>query len=233
MRLPTIFKKRLVPLAILGIVFSLVSFYLLVNFVSRSNEEKRELEKLESLVKKVPVYLDEQLFDGASFDSKIYSVLKTDVGEYALVQIANAKVNGSKFMGDVTLRLPNGELYQGSTGAFLPEIILRDGTKLPAQVVENAIAVLRLSDGRFVPIELTLAEIIESRIIKSIGKMVFLFIIFRLTKFTIKIIPLLFRPRQCCAASHPREIARGNHAQSSCCGGPAPQAPARTRVDSA
>src|SRR3989344_5516089 len=154
-------KQKPLSFAISGIIFSLVSFYFVSGYSTFRSAQKRELEKLETLVKKESVYLDEEMLAGAKLGDKIYSVFKTDEGEFALVQVVKAKVSGGKFEGEVTVRFTNGDLYSGNSGEFVPEVILRDGTKLPAQIVENALATLDLSDGRVIAIEVADAEILD------------------------------------------------------------------------
>ncbi|MEM7825759.1 MAG: hypothetical protein QW412_02795, partial [Candidatus Aenigmatarchaeota archaeon] len=133
-------------------------------FLGTKLEEIRIEKKLESLVKKGEVYLDKSVILGALADKKVFSVFKSEGGEYAFAEIEEASIKDYRFEGEVTLRLPNKDLFRGEVSDVFPDLILRDGTKLEGHLVETALTFLELENGKFVPIQVLDAKIENSRI---------------------------------------------------------------------
>ena len=120
--------------------------------------------RLSQLVSREAYYIDEEKVINASTDNKIYSVLKTEDGRFVLIEIIKGKVANTEFQGEVVVRLANGDLYSTTSTSFIPDLILRDGSRVIAQVVKGALTTIELADGSFIPLELMTAEIINGRV---------------------------------------------------------------------
>jgi len=148
----TFLKNKIVFVWLLLAFISMVGFFPLKERFFAYNSKNDVQKKLNELVEKDTLYINEDQLLGASTDNKVYSVLSTISGDFLLAQIVKAKVISSEFEGSVTFRLPNGDLYTTTSSAYVPEIILRDGTKTEAQIVKGAISTIGLKNGNYLSV---------------------------------------------------------------------------------
>ena len=141
----------------------LVLYFPLKSNLLRVKESSHEAAELEELIQKDVHFVDKEKVLGVSTHQKIYSILKTAEGKYILAEIEKAKVVSGKFTGDITFRLPNGDLYT-SRGKFLPDLVLKDGSATQGQIISSAITLIKLKNGDFLPVEVVDAQIVSGRI---------------------------------------------------------------------
>ena len=157
-------RNKKIFLWLLLAILSLVSFFPLKTRFFELSQEYDVQRELGKLVQKDALYVNTEQILGASTDSKVYSILKTASGDYFLSQLVKAKLDSSEFVGDVTFRLPNGDLYTTTSGSYVPEIVLRDGSKTDGQIVKGALTTVELKNGNFLALEIINAEIDEGRV---------------------------------------------------------------------
>ena len=157
-------RNKKIFLWLLVAILSLVSFFPLKTRFFELSQEYDVQRELGKLVQKDALYVNTEQILGASTDSKVYSILKTASGDYFLSQLVKAKLDSSEFVGDVTFRLPNGDLYTTTSGSYVPEIVLRDGSKTDGQIVKGALTTVELKNGNFLALEIINAEIDEGRV---------------------------------------------------------------------
>ena len=153
-RLPKYSKTGFSVTAIILAVVLLMSSFQAINKYDEIKEKHGIKKRLEELVKKDPYYIDESRVLGASAGNRVFAVFKTGEEDYVLSPLINAKIADNKFIGAVTIRYPNGELFSGEIETFISGYTLRDGTKVDAQVVQKAMTFLELGDKSLVPIEI-------------------------------------------------------------------------------
>ncbi|MBI4153389.1 hypothetical protein HY503_00090, partial [Candidatus Woesebacteria bacterium] len=130
----------------------------------QSSKEKIRLS-LEALLKKDTIYLDEEKALGASADYDVYMTLKTNEGEYALVRVIEAQIENGEFIGQATVAMPNGELASEIYKSIFTDLILKDGGETSAEIIDRGVAIVKLKDGRFIPLKLVNAAVKEGRVL--------------------------------------------------------------------
>jgi len=164
MKLQKVFLKIYIGVAAL-VLLSLVVFPSpFVEFWNSRFEEMSIDRELRLLVKKDPFYIDEKMVLGASLDTPVYSAFKTTSGEYVFVEVVDGRIENSSFKGETTLRFPNRELFRGEVGKSFSELLLRDGTKVSAEMLENVLSYLVSPDGKIVPISLVSGQVEKGRL---------------------------------------------------------------------
>src|SRR3989339_1940486 len=107
-----------VTVIILAVVLLMSSFQA-INKYDEIKEKHGIKKRLEELVKKDPYYIDESRVLGASAGNRVFAVFKTGEEDYVLSPLINAKIADNKFIGAVTIRYPNGELFSGEIETFI------------------------------------------------------------------------------------------------------------------
>ena len=146
----------LLPLVLVGVVALGVYG---VNYLGNKNQVQKVKLALESLIQKDAFYLDEARVIGSSTDYSVFMTLKTEGGDYALAKLIDAELKEDVFDGPSTIELPNGEYASGDYGSFLTGVTLKDGKEVDAQIIDKAVAVVRLRDGTFIPIKIVNGKI--------------------------------------------------------------------------
>ena len=86
-------QNRKAALSSLVLITAVIAYFPISNYIGEVYESKSTQKKLQSLVEKEILYLDENQIKGASTGSKVYAVFKTSEGDYALIPIVKAKIS--------------------------------------------------------------------------------------------------------------------------------------------
>src|SRR3989304_1866774 len=141
----------LLPLILVGI---LASGVVAVTYFNNKEEAQKAKYAFQSLIEKDKFFLDEEKTIGASADYDVYMTLKTEEDEYILAELVEAELKEDNFVGTATIQLPSGEYAYGDYDSFVQSIALKDGTQKDAQIIDKAVAVVKLIDGTFVPVKI-------------------------------------------------------------------------------
>ncbi len=121
-----------------------------------SSEIKNQLQKL---VTKDRSFLDENKLIGAEPIYGVYMTAKTTNGSYVFLKIVRGEIKEGKLQGSMLATLPNGELLDVLDDNFLPLVILKDGTKTQAQIIDKMTTFFKLSNASLISLNLSNAHV--------------------------------------------------------------------------